>query len=136
MRIALLVLTLFLPTLALAQAPIQNPDILVAFKTLESAATEFGKTPFCVTSQPGAVPVCQPAFTKADVGYVKGEVSSTLTTMRTANPGDQMMIARNALMRIATHLGSGGYQRLWPYINAATLAIGLETPRKLGPDDQ
>lgn len=130
--------------LAQPPAPAPSADLLVSLKVLQLAAEEFRNTPVCFQAPELPAPICQPALTAADLQFVREQVKGATTAIKQATTLDaQRRYARSVMTRIAQHLGSSGYQRLFPYVNAATIVIGpveplrrLDKDGRIIPDDQ
>ena len=113
--------------LLLAQAT-PNVDLTVALKTVQTAAIEFSKTPFCYTAPDAPRPTCQPALPAKDLAFVKQTVSAALKAMSKQDATEQRVEASKAATLLRQRLGSSGYQRLFPFINTLEVTVSNLSP--------
>lgn len=114
--------------LLVAQLTTPNVDLAVALKTVQTAAMEFSKTPFCYTAPEAPKPTCQPALPAKDLAFVKQTVSAALKAMTKEDPTQQRVEASKAAALLRQRLGSSGYQRLFPFINTLEVTVSNLSP--------
>ena len=111
-----------------AQLVTPNVDLSVALKTVQSAAVEFSKAPYCYQPPDQPRPVCQPALPAKDLAFVKQTVSAALKAMSKQDATQQRVEASKAATLLRQRLGSSGYQRLFPFINALEVTVSNLSP--------